>query len=232
MSDVFLSPKMLGNKPGCFYVYLHSHMDDGTIFYVGKGKGRRVSAYHRRNNHWKNTAAKHGCLAEIVMEFEREACALSWEVAIIKYIGRQNLVNQTDGGEGHSGAEYSAERNAKISAAKRLLWADPEYRKRQSERLSGSGNHMFGVTGERHPNFGNTGAKSKLFGRKRPDHAARMSGDKHPNHDPTIYNFIHKSGSMEVCTKLDLRTRYNLNSSSLTRVCDGRSKSIKGWSIK
>lgn len=232
MNPIFLSPKMLGNKPGCFYVYLHSHMDDGTIFYVGKGKGRRVSAHQRRSKHWKNTVAKHGCLAEIIMDFDHEACALSWEVAIIKYIGRQNLVNHTDGGEGLSGAVYSVERNAKISAAKKILWANPEYRKRQSERLLGCKNHMFGVTGEKHPNFGNTGSKSKLFGRKRPHHSERMSGEKHPNHDPTIYNFAHKGGESELCTKLALRKKYNLNSSSLTRVCDGRSKSIMGWSIK
>lgn len=216
------------NSP-LFYVYVHCTTHEREIYYVGKGQGRRYKQYHNRNVRWLRKARKHGVYPEVLWTFKNEACALSMEIALIKFIGRKNLVNLTDGGEGASGTKLSDEARKNLSIAKKELWKDPEYRRTQAERVSGASNPMYGKTGVAHPSFGKP---SKIKGRKRPEHSALMSGSKHPNHDPSIYSFIHKDGRREICTKLDMRFKYGLNSSSLSKLCAGRSNHVGGWKVE
>src|SRR5690606_18373354 len=87
-----------------FYVYIHRKETNGDIFYVGKGKGGRWMSHHSRNQHWNNIVKKHGLKSEIVMWFEDECKAYEFEKSLISIIGRENLCNATNGGEGGPGA--------------------------------------------------------------------------------------------------------------------------------
>ena len=96
-----------------FYVYVHRKATDGSVFYVGKGIGRRYSSRSDRNIYWNRVVNKYGFTSHIVMTFKKEACSFSLERALIKFYGRDKLCNMTDGGEGQSGA--SQETRNKIS---------------------------------------------------------------------------------------------------------------------
>lgn len=107
---------MSEEKP--FYVYVHRRATDGRVFYVGKGSARRL--HHKgRNPHWHNIVNKHGFTAHIVMRFENETCAFSFERALIDFYGKSNLCNLSDGGEGGStGSVRTKEQREKYSRSK------------------------------------------------------------------------------------------------------------------
>jgi len=137
----------------------------------------------------------------------------------------------TDGGEGMSGCSHSDQAKEKIRISKIKMWENDDYRKQQTDRVSGDKNPMFGVKGNMHHSYGNRGRSNKLYGIKRPKHSEMMSGTGHPNHDPRVFLFRHVGGDRETLTKCELRIKYNLCSSSLSKLCDGRAKTHLGWSI-
>lgn len=101
-----------------YYVYLHRRADDGRVFYVGKGKGKRARS-KKRNRKWHNIVNKHGFTWEILFDGLTEREALDEEVSVIaelRYFG-YSLANLTDGGEGTSGIFVSEETKAKLRAA-------------------------------------------------------------------------------------------------------------------
>ena len=100
-----------------FYVYIHRRKTDGRVFYVGKGMGERLTKHDNRNIHWRRIVSKHGFTAHKVSADMPEPCALSFERALIAAIGRQNLCNMTDGGDGISGYRFSEEQRKRISEA-------------------------------------------------------------------------------------------------------------------
>ena len=51
------------------------------------------------------------------------------------------------------------------------------------------------------------------------------------NYNHTIYNFEHKDGRKISCTQYKLKNKYTLDKGSLSRVCSGKVKSIKGWGL-
>lgn len=93
------------------YVYIHFKESDLQPFYVGKGSARlrdknqnfeRAFASHL-NSYWQNIVNKYGLIVQIVMSCKTDLEAQFWEKEIIKKIGRSNLTNLTDGGDGHCG---------------------------------------------------------------------------------------------------------------------------------
>lgn len=107
-----------------YYVYVHRKATDGSVFYVGKGKGRRAWNKTHRSDYWKRVSDKYGVTVDIVLRFSNETCALSLEMALIKFYGRKNLCNLSNGGLGVSG----------ITENTRYI---------KSSRFSGSGNPMY-----------------------------------------------------------------------------------------
>lgn len=83
-----------------FYVYAHFRVTDGTVFYIGKGCGNRIGVKSVRNARWKEIAAKDGFFGRKLSENMPEACALSYERALIFAIGKDKLCNIANGGEG------------------------------------------------------------------------------------------------------------------------------------
>ena len=137
-----------------YYTYAHTK-PDGTIFYIGKGQGRRAWSKDNRNRHWKNVVAKYrNFTVEVLANWNTEEEAHSHEILLIscfKDMG-YNLANVTNGGEGCSGYKHTEEHKkyiselapskrpevaAKISAA---LAGVPK------PQLRGEGNGMFGRT--------------------------------------------------------------------------------------
>jgi hypothetical protein len=118
-----------------FYVYTLARPDD-RIFYVGKGKGRRVFTHdaEARGGHRCHKCNiirkiwKHGGQVKryIVFTTNNEAEAFAYECELIASFKPGTLANQTEGGQGMSNP--SAEVRAKLSASRKATWSDPEYR--------------------------------------------------------------------------------------------------------
>lgn len=129
-----------------FYVYVLCR-PNGKPFYVGKGQGPRV--YH----HEKEARTGHKChkcnvirkiwkqggqvQRYIVLETDNEQEAFDYERQTIVMYGRENLCNQTDGGEGASGLSEETRKSLAWDRKKRLehnrkLSADPAIRARIS----------------------------------------------------------------------------------------------------
>lgn len=92
-----------------FYTYAH-YKPDGSIFYIGKGKGKRAYDSIRRSVYWKRVVEKYGNPnIEILAYWKTDIEALSHEKLLIscfKDMGHK-LVNLTNGGEGVSGYKHT-----------------------------------------------------------------------------------------------------------------------------
>jgi hypothetical protein len=119
-SGSLAKPSVLPDAGGKqFYAYIHAK-PDGTPFYVGKGNGRRLNMFHRRNQHHKNIVAKYGRRNILIgrLDCSDEGTAFDLEMGLIKCLRRSgvDLANLTDGGHGPSGLVVTPEQRAKISA--------------------------------------------------------------------------------------------------------------------
>ncbi len=156
-------------------VYFHRRKDTGEVFYVGIGNRKRPYKTKRRSEFWWNIVNKVGYDIEIVHTglTWKQACKL--ERHYIKEFGRRdlglgNLVNLTDGGDGHknpskqerqrrkeraTGNKYCVGRE--VSQETRQLLSDlmkgiprhtEEFKEYMSARMSGEGNPGYGKRGE------------------------------------------------------------------------------------
>ncbi len=92
-----------------FVVYEHIRPDTGAVFYIGKGKIRRVNQSANRNPHWHGIVAKAGGYhARIAACGLSEKQALQLEVSMIAAYRAADikLCNMTDGGDGVSGYKW------------------------------------------------------------------------------------------------------------------------------
>ena len=103
-----------------FYTYAHTKQD-GTIFYIGKGKGYRAQATCHRNKHWKNIVAKEGLNVQILAEWKDEQEAFEHEKLLIACFRdmRYKLANYSNGGEGPTGNKHSETTKNKMRIAKK-----------------------------------------------------------------------------------------------------------------
>lgn len=101
------------------YVYLHILKQSGEVFYVGKGTKYRWSSTYR-SKQWFNKVGIEEVICKIVANNLTDNEAFLLERKIIESIGRDNLVNLTDGGEGCNGSIVSKETRLRISTANSL----------------------------------------------------------------------------------------------------------------
>lgn len=104
-----------------FYVYL-DFTDDGRVFYVGKGSGRRALEYRRNKKHTR-IRKTFGCKRKIVFQSLSEEDVFRKETALVEYFNTFTTdwktgiaCNFTRGGDGARGAIRSEETREKISA--------------------------------------------------------------------------------------------------------------------
>jgi hypothetical protein len=100
------------------YIYFHINPLTNKVFYVGKGTGDRAWKKSGRNNYWINTVNKYGYIVDIVEDNLTEDISFQREKFYINKIGRNNLVNLTDGGEGASGCSYIKSKEHKENLSK------------------------------------------------------------------------------------------------------------------
>ena len=109
-----------------YYVYAYLR-EDGSPYYIGKGKGNRAWNQHRFRIPPNDRI-------QVITENISEEEAFNLEKELIKFYGRKDigngiLRNLTDGGEGASGAVRSPESREKMRQAK--LNQSPETREKQ-----------------------------------------------------------------------------------------------------
>ena len=117
-----------------FYTYFHCRLDDGKIFYVGKGTRDRYKSKSGRNVHWQRVARKHGFTAHIIAEWETEKEAFDHEQVIIESLLAMNapLTNIILDGGGIGSYVRSAATVQKAQALATAAKQKPEVRARMS----------------------------------------------------------------------------------------------------
>lgn len=105
------------NNTNKYYVYVHQRKDNGKIFYVGKGSGRRAYKKQGRNPHWWRIVNKHGYDVEFKAINLPEDISFKFEVFLIAYLKQRGvqLCNISEGGEGASGNHHTPESRKKLS---------------------------------------------------------------------------------------------------------------------
>lgn len=101
-----------------YYIYQHIRLDNGLIFYVGKGCNDRAFSKKDRNKYWHHIVNKYGYDVQIIQKNLSLEQSWSEERKLIKQyrdIGI-DLVNVTDGGNG--GPLFKGKKHTKISKEK------------------------------------------------------------------------------------------------------------------
>ena len=120
-----------------YYVYLHRRLDDNSVFYVGKGKGKRAWNKSSRSQHWKRVVNKHGRSVEILFSSLTEEQAFQLEIEQIEKYGLSSLVNMTIGGVSTTGYKHTEEtREVMRKAFQKRLLENPELLQELSERIA------------------------------------------------------------------------------------------------
>lgn len=138
------------HNPRIFYVYAHRRATDGSVFYIGKGKGFRATNRSSRNIHWRRIVAKHDYTIEFIKKEMDEKSSFELEEFLISELRLSGFVlaNITNGGEGESGRIISEEAKVKMKAAKLGKAQSPEHAAKSARSRIGHTNseHSKNVT--------------------------------------------------------------------------------------
>lgn len=199
-----------------YFVYIHRRATDGSIFYVGKGSRHRHKEYWGRSELWTRCYKKHGVIPEIVSPKMPEACAFTLEKILIGVIGRENLHNRADGGEGNCGYVMSDAR-----------------KQAQREMMLGPKNWNWGKP--KSPEIKAKISAAKKGVKDRPEVRLKKSiarrGRGNPGFCYKIWHFRNDDGREFIGGQYDFRMKYGLRQQSVSRLCVGTRPHHKGWRI-
>ena len=119
-----------------FYTYAHFRPDN-SVFYIGKGHGRRAWSDKNRNPHWHHITEKHGDYkVEVLAHWPTEQEAFDHEKFLIWCFRDMGylMANITDGGDGPTGYKHTKETKAKLSEHHKWMHNLPEQKARNSAR--------------------------------------------------------------------------------------------------
>ena len=105
-----------------FYVYEHIRNDNGSIFYVGKGRKKRAYRVDGRNQFWKRVVNKsNGFSVNFFATNLNEQESFNLEIKRIYELKNQGikLCNLSNGGEGPAGIVPTKDHKRKISESKK-----------------------------------------------------------------------------------------------------------------
>lgn len=129
-----------------FYTYAHFRPDN-SVFYIGKGHGRRAWSNKNRNPHWHHVTAKHGeHKVEVLAQWPTEQEAFDHEKFLIWCFRDMgvSLTNLTDGGDGAAGYKHTKESIQKRLDSMRGYTPSEETKAKMREAHLGEKNHFFG----------------------------------------------------------------------------------------
>ena len=192
-----------------YYTYAYLRQD-GTPYYIGKGKGRRRYIKQGRTvplpeNKDKIIILKQNLTEEKAFKHEKYMIAIFGR----KDLGTGILRNRTDGGDGPSGYIMSEEQKKLLSKIHSGKIFTDEYRKKISEANKGSGAGKYQRTEE------------ILLKMKK---ARKL----------IIYELTHIDGTKLIIDSMNEFCKKNphLDRSAMNRVGRGVTKSYKGWSVR
>ena len=210
-----------------YYTYAYLR-EDGTPYYIGKGKGNRINEKQKRRF---NLPPKERRI--ILKRFDDEFSAYKHEIYMIFVLGRKDLGtgilrNMSGGGEGlnspshktreyfskiHKGKVYSKETRKKISESKKGLKCPDYLKKRYSKMFSGSGN----------PNYGR---------KHSPETLAKISAKTKNKNTKTRWYISPNGNELKVENLKEFCENNNLNYRCMMNLHNGQGKTYKGWKKK
>lgn len=115
-----------------FYVYAYYDLENGIIFYIGKGTKRRFKVLFDRNDLFKEYYSSHKCDVRILAFFDNEDDAFAYEQRMIKEYKSKNqcFCNKDYGGLGGVAGYWTEEKKLYQSVN------NPMKDKKQRERMS------------------------------------------------------------------------------------------------
>ncbi len=178
-----------------FYIYFHINPLTNKIFYVGKGKHRRAWVKYGRSKYWNNIVKKYGYIIDLVEENLTEEQSLQREKFYIQKIGRENLCNLTDGGDGMSGYICSEEKRKKLSdikGQKHHFYGKKHNENTLSKMSEIKKGKKFTEDTRKKMADKKKGENNFFYNKKRPDHSKKMSQNNPASVKIKFENLFHQ----------------------------------------
>jgi len=211
-----------------YYTYAYLR-EDGTPYYIGKGKKRRV---YRKDRRIKPPKDKNRII--FLKKNLTEEEAFKHEIYMISIFGRKDLrtgilYNMTNGGEGTSGSPrvISDEHKEKLRKIAKGRKVGEETRRKLREIHK---NRKFSEESRKKMSDSKVG--SKLSEEHKNNISKSQKNRNNELYRKYVYTFISPSGETTITTEIsDFCSKHNLTYSKVNYVARGIYSQHKGWKV-